>query len=272
MKRIILIFILGICTGANAATLFVLDNVNDDLYSIETNDLTNPVFIGSIGNSGVYKGLIITMDGKLSSIDRATSEIVKINSANPLLTSAVALDYLVTENLEGLARSPNGEIYVILPGMVLGLLDPSSGMATPAAVISGLSVIEAMAFAPNGTLYVAGAAGTFNVTPPKASTSLFTVDTNTGQTSLIGSMISSGVTDIDALTWADGYLFGANARTSPAEDLWQIDPSNANAVNLGNTGLVGISGLAAAPVPTPAAFLLFASALGLLRVARREAA
>ncbi len=152
----------------------------------------------------------------------------------------------------GFDLSPDGILYGIFPSS-LRTIDPATGSSTFVANCCTVG-FEAIAFSNDGTLYAVGG----------GPVSLYTLSRSTGQLTLIGAL--EGVVDIDALTFAGGFLYGADPRSDHDADLFRIDPATTGVLNLAKTGVTGLNRLAAAPavVPLPSDFPLFGTGLGIL--------
>lgn len=116
-------------------------------------------------------------------------------------------------------------------------LDLATGQATPVGTGIGFNDVEGLAFAPDGTLYgvADGTAGSGS-----ASTDfLIRIDTATGTGTLVGVMSAlqglgpNGQLDYGLSFTCDGRLWASSDTTG---GLWQIDPIDASARAVGNTG------------------------------------
>ena len=117
-----------------------------------------------------------------------------------------------------------------------------------------------MAFADDGTLYAAA-----SPSGDPFGGYLYTLNSNTGQMTLIGPIGSSHI-DIDTLTYApDGFLYGVDTLSVSGTDLYKIEPSTGN-----RTFVVqlpgGVNGLHVTPEPATLGLLLIG---GLALLGRR---
>lgn len=124
-------------------------------------------------------------------------------------------------------------------------LDLATGQATPIGTGIGFNDVEGLAIAPDGTLYgvADGTAGSGSTT----TDFLIRIDTTTGRGALVGAL--PGLQDTGPNGQLDyGLAFTCNGRLWASSDttglLWEIDPSNASARQVGNTGapLTGLGG------------------------------
>ena len=125
----------------------------------------------------------------------------------------------------------NGELQTI---EVLG----SERHAVPIVQVRGLSIMEAISFAPDGTLYAVGN------TEGEFSRSLYSISLHDGSATEV---VKLGVSDLDALAWAsDGMLYATDANGHEAH-LYRIDPDAGIWEDLGGVGVVGITALTERP-------------------------
>jgi hypothetical protein len=126
--------------------------------------------------------------------------------------------------------------------MQLRTIDPTTGTTTFIATITGAARVEAIAFAPDGTLYAAG-----SIANNSTSETLFTLSTTTGELTPVGLM---NAVDVDDLTFGpDGFLYGVDSQAGVMTHLLRIDPATAVVEDLGSTGVTEITGLVAIRQP-----------------------
>ncbi|VAX42772.1 hypothetical protein MNBD_PLANCTO03-999, partial [hydrothermal vent metagenome] len=189
-------------------------------------------------------GLAATPGGTLITIDRDRNEILHLNCSTGRLLKRVPLDRDYWVSRRGFSFAPDGRLFMVFPGIELRTVDPDTGETTLFLPVSGATRIEALAFAPDGTLYAVGSAGN-----NRRSRLLFTIDTETGAASQIGAM---GVDDVDTLVFGpDGFLYGNDETgSSGTANILRIDPATGAVEQLGDPGLgVQPSGLAFAALP-----------------------
>jgi hypothetical protein len=139
-----------------------------------------------------------------------------------------------------------------LGDMQLVTIDTNSGLATPipSGSVNQLGVM-AMAFAPDGTLYLVGGCVPY-LAPPFSTpdcnpgapgfNSLYTVDVKTGDVTLIGSGTGAPEYFMDLAFDRNGNLFGETSTLTPAYPpavLYRIDTTTGKATKIVN--LVGSS-------------------------------
>ncbi|MFI4915054.1 MAG: DUF6923 family protein [Phycisphaerales bacterium JB060] len=175
-------------------------------------------------------------DGQGYTIDRRANVLHTVRLSDAAVVASVPLDMNVWVTRRGLARSPEGVLYALLPGMDLRTIDPATGATAIVGPVSGATMIEALAFSPDGTLFALGSAGN------KFSNALYRIDTTTAVATHIADL---PVPDADVLTFAGGALYAADA-SGAAATLWRIDPATGDLVSQGTTGIATLNGLAAA--------------------------
>ena len=237
-----LLVIVSLTEGAlgqpgDGASFYALSADDPSLYHVTLAPLGSKYIgpIAPLAADAVVVALAHAGPGLAYCIERSENRLLVISLVNGQVVSSVLLDEDVLMNQRGLDTAPDGTLWGVLPGLQLRTIDPTSGQTTLVAPISGVSIIEAIAFSPQGTLYAVG-----DATSRWFSSELYTLDMITGATTLIAEL---SVDDVDALTWgADGYLYGADARTSTAE-LYQIDPTSGALRTMGDTGVVHFNGI-----------------------------
>lgn len=111
-----------------------------------------------------------------------------------------------------------------------------SAEGVPLVGLTGIGALEALAHAPDGTLYAVG-----NEQGTRSSRVLYTISLNTGEATKVADL---PVRDLDALVFADdGYLYATDANGADAH-LFLIDPVDGATTDLGAVGVVGITALA----------------------------
>ena len=242
-------------SGGSPGNPHILDHLN-------TGSITSPTEVGTLGTSD-FAMLAANGPETLYTFDRDLGRLFTLNSADASVMNSQSVSFSPPMfQTRGLDVSPGGELFG-LAKMKLYSIDPVTGTTTLIAPVTGATGVEALAFAPNGTLYAAGSPDTLS-----ASGSLYTLDPVTGVLSLIADL---GVNDVDAMTYGpDGFLYAADSEGGSTSDLYQINPADGTLINLGNTGILELNGIAAI-VPNPAAVWLFGSGLiGLIGVAKRK--
>jgi len=198
-------------------------------------------------------------DTSVYMVERTEDILYTFSLTDASTIASVPLDQDMLINGRGLALSPDATLYGIFNRQELRSIDPLTGQTSLTVLISS-RFIESMVFSPDGLLYVAEAHGT-------APSALSTVDLDTGALHYIGNL---GSFDADSMAWFDGYLYAADGVDGVAADLYRIDPATAEMVNLGNTGIRGLNGLIAQPIPLPGAIFLGAMGAGLVAWFRRR--
>ena len=251
-----------------AVPLYALETFANRLYRIDTDALSSPVLIGTIGAGAGpdLSELVRLSDAALYTFDRGANSLLTIAVADGTVLVSVALDLDITPHPRGFDLSPSGMLYGVFAGLQLRTIDSATGQTAFAANLYGATLIEAIAFAPDGALYAVGSDDPPSSIPTD-SRRLYGVDLSSGMLSLIADLV---VPDIDTLAFGpDGYLYGADSLDGWNADLYRIDPRTGGLAVLGKTGVTGLNGLAVAPsmVPLPAPIWLigagFLSYLGL---------
>jgi hypothetical protein len=195
--------------------------------------------IGPIAPDAGVNRLTIAGPNLAYTIDTQNEILHGIRLSDARVVSSAPLDQPLWISSRALAVAPDGVLWGVLPGAQLRTIDPSTGATMLIGPITGATYIEGMAFAPDGTLYAVG-----NV-DSRFSRKLYTIDTTTAAATLLHSL---AVSDIDCLAWGyDGFVYGADADGREA-DLFRIDPATGAVTVPGNTGIVGVDGMAASIV------------------------
>ncbi len=255
---------------AFAVSLYAQDSLGNQLYLVDTDNLGSPQLIGAFSGFGPLGDIAMLATAsatELYMVDRADGRLLTVDRTTAAIVSAVTLDVAIPVQPRGLDLSPDGILYAVTVqgSLELRTVNPATGVTTIVAPI-GIYGIEAIAFAPDGTLYAAG-----SPTSRQVSDYLYRINPVTGALTTIARM---GIVDIDALAFGtDGFLYGADSDVNAA-DLYRINPASGALTNLGSTGVYGLNGLAVnlPAVPIPAAAWLFGSALGVMGWMRRKSA
>ncbi|MCI0349439.1 MAG: hypothetical protein L0Z53_08440, partial [Acidobacteriales bacterium] len=221
-----------------ALEFVLLSQADYSLYRVQI-PLGAPVRVGVIPMDTDLVSLVLADSDRVYTFDRTTNQVITLNLHMAGLLSVKGLDQDVLVGRRGFALSPGGVLYGVLPGMQLRTIDAASGTTSTVAPITGAARVEALSFSPDGTLYAAG-----SLDDNASSETLFTLDTSTGVLSIIGQM---NVADLDEMTFArDGFLYGVDSRSAVAAELYRIDPTNGQVINLGSTGVLEATGITAA--------------------------
>jgi len=155
-----------------------------------------------------------------------------------------------TVERRGMAVTPAGGVLVLEPiGAELRVASAAWGADAPGATIplvriTGMGVIEALEWAPDGGLY---ALGNDPDADDIASRALYRVCLHTGAATKAADL---RVRDLDSLAWGDdGMLYATDANGREAH-LYRIDPSTGALDDLGPIGVVGVTALSRA-MPEP---------------------
>ncbi len=219
--------------------------------------------VGSFGVSGVL-AQTFSPDGTLYAIYNAgNAALAHLATVNLQTGAATPVGSAAGVPLEAMAFGPDGTLYAgNFNTNNLYKVNLSTGVATIVGPL-GFSWIMDMAWdSANNTMYAIAA-------PPTCTgSSLYSINLSTGSGSLVTTIPQDNCLMALAVDSENRLLATDFMMASP---LFQIDPLTGNLTNLGNTGLIGTMGAAAAPVPEPASVLLFGSGvLGLAHIVRRK--
>ncbi|HDY65213.1 MAG TPA: hypothetical protein ENH84_03130, partial [Phycisphaerae bacterium] len=223
---------------ALAEELVALDATNNDLYRVDTDHMGSPVLLGNISVGTDLSGIVAAGTDRLYTFDRDANSIITVSALDASVLSVVTLDRDSLVRPRGFDASPDGVLYGVFGGMELRTVAPDTGQTTLVTNISGAgaSMIEGLAFSPDGTPFLVGAGAGYR------SDTLYTLDVQTGALSLVGSL---NVPDIDCLTYGlDGYLYGTDSLGGRQADLYRIDPATAQVSIVGNTAVYEVNGIA----------------------------
>lgn len=188
-------------------------------------------------------GVSVSGERLAYTIDRRANVLHTVRLADAVVVASVALDADVWVTRRGLVVSPGGRLFGLLPGLELRTIDPATGATTLVGAITGATIIEAIAFSPDGVLYAVGKTSASGVR------TLFTIDPTTAAATVLFRLPPG---DLDTLAFAgDGMLYASDADGSVEADLIRIDPATGDLEVLENTGIVGLNGLTAVPCPCP---------------------
>ncbi len=215
----------------------VLSQTSNELYRI-TLPLTTPTRIAEADLGTTAFELIEADPTRLYTFDTAANTLTVLDRFSGDVLGTTLLDQDVFGTRRGFDLSPDGVLYGVLPGMQLRTVDPITGATTFITNITGAARIEAIAFAPDGTLYASG-----SIADNASSETLFTLSATSGELTPVGLM---NATDVDDLTFGpDGFLYGVDSQAGVMTHLLRIDPETAAVEDLGSTGVTEITGLVA---------------------------
>lgn len=221
----------------NSIEFLLFSTDNDSIYRTSL-PLGSPELIGTPEQGGDVVELIEVDSVRLYAFERVLNSIFVLDRFDGTLLATVSLDQDLYVTRRGFDLSPDGILYGVLPGMQLRNVNPTTGATTFIANITGAARVEAIAFAPDGTLFASG-----SIADNSTSETLFTLSTTTGVLTQVGLM---GSYDIDDLTFGpDGFLYGVNAVNGQNARLLRIDPTNASVTDMGLTGVTGVTGIVA---------------------------
>ena len=231
----------SLCGSVNAREFIVLSQEDNAIYRIGL-PLGEPALIGGVEVGADPIELIEATAAELYTFDRAENIMAIIDRATGEVTGRTVLDQDVWRTRRGFDLSPSGVLFGILPEMQLRTIDPATGTTTFIANVTGAARVEAIAFAPDGTLYAAG-----SLDDNGSSETLFTLSIDSGELLPVGPM---EVADLDVLAFGgDGYLYGVDSEAGVMTHLLRINPSSGEVQDLGSTGVAAITGLVAVRQP-----------------------
>ncbi len=249
-------------SAGQAATLYGITLGNRNLIAIDTATgagtlVGNIPFISSGAELGATGGDLYAFD--LFSNEFNTDRFARINPANAdFISTATAGIDVVGEG--GMAFRPDGRAFLSDSGVSSGTLflcdvtinDGCSLVATLPVSMDGL------ALASNGTLYGLS----------QDTSQLYTIDTSTGASTLVGSSGMPNTDDRGGLTFGPGDILYAAFDDS----LWTFNTATGAATLIGAIGfndVAGITYLDTLPVPEPGTLILLTGALAGLLWKRR---
>jgi MYXO-CTERM domain-containing protein len=248
-----------VASSASADQLVALSRGERAIYLIDTDDLGSPVKIGDISVGTDLDALALSPEGTLITTDRGSDLLITVSASDASLISQVTLSRDLPVRPRGFDFDPAGTLYGVFAGMDLCTIDRATGVCTTVVTLTGAAHVEALSFAPDGTLYATGSA-----TGDATAEELYEVNLLSGALTLVG---HTGLPDVDALTLGpSGMLFGTDSVAGISADLYGIDPNTGAGIVLGNTGVVEVNGLCAIPEPGTLTLL----ALGALTLLRRR--
>lgn len=226
--RVLFFLLAAFCCRTSAMEFIVLSQTSNELYRV-TVPLTAPTRIAAVQLGTAAFELIEASPTRLYVFDTVANDLTVLDRFNGEIIRTTPLDQDVFSTRRGFDRSPDGVLYGVLPGMQLRTIDPLTGTTTFIANITGAARVEAIAFAPDGTLYAAG-----SIANNSTSETLFSLSTTTGELTPIGLM---NVVDVDDLTFgSDGFLYGVDSQAGVLTHLLKIDPATAVVEDMGSTG------------------------------------
>ena len=238
----------------------MLEYGNSGLYQFNTNNINSATLVGNFSFGTDTIELVGATENSVYTFDRDLNALSEISTIDASIIRTTALDIDITRQPRGFDMGYDGILYGVFGGMNLRGIDPTTGITTSIARLTGAFAVESIAFAADGTLYATGNASN------TVGNFLYTIDVSTGVMTLVGNM---GL-EIDTLTFdQDGMLYGS--RSGPTRDsLYSIDTGTAALTNLGNTGVFEIVGLTSIrSVPEPSSILLMAIGLAGLRLTKK---
>ena len=176
-----------------------------DICDVEINDAT--VYVINMRSTNLF----FTMDLGIAGLDDRN---IIAEGGDRLFAMEFDLD---ADTLYGIDPDPEPNVLVTI--------DLETGEFNEVATISGdaagESTMGGLAFAPDGTVYAS------------SSSSLYTIDINTAQTTLVGDYPSDAGLMIDIAIASDGTMYG---HSISANGLYEIDRDNADATFIGEHG------------------------------------
>ena len=240
--------LLGLEGGASTAlgqgylTCYALGNPLDSgaLFRIDWTEYTS-VRVGDTNGVPISQ-LAATPDGRLFAINQTSDWLLELDPASGAVLQTVTFDRDAVNFPRGLAISPDGVFYAVFAGPMLYQVDEQTGVTTLIGGTTGATMIESLAFMPDGRLFASGrSSGTGS-----QANRLFELDLATGAT-LSNTLLP--VPDIDMLTGCiDGFLYGINQGEGDAQGLLRIDPTTGATEDIGDPGIgIDVAGLAFDP-------------------------
>lgn len=223
----------SIASAVLAEPLYLLDEFNTSLYRIDTESIGTSVLIGSVAFGADDIELVGASSTRVYTFDRASESLVTVSTIDASVVDVVTLDRALVNNPRGFDLGIDGVLYGIFDGLELRSIDPLTGTTALVANLTGVSTVEAIAFASDGTLYASGAPS------GNIGNQLYTVDIGTGGVSLIGGI---GI-EIDTLGFGiNDVLYGGFSGPGRSR-LYTIDTAAGALTDLGDTGIESIVGI-----------------------------
>jgi len=169
-------------------------------------------------------------DANLYTIDPTTGATTLIGSTTVPMADIAVLN----GEMFGVSFPASGDSF-------LYSIDPTTGAATEIGD-TGL-FLNALQFAPDGTLYAAGGSPGCGPPPQAACNSFVTINTTTGLASLVG---TGGYESAGDLEFVGSTLY-LTSRTSTTDSLYTVTPGNGAASLVGDIGFSQVFGLAYIP-------------------------
>ncbi len=205
----------------------------------------------------------------LAGVEPMVIEIDPSTGRGTFVTKLNASVFTSVNHIKAIAFSPADVLFAIAPGTTpsgassdaLYTIDLTTGTETLIG-FTGISRLDALAFAPDGTLYGWQNPFTFySLTTPGLG--LVTIDPSTASVTDVNPLLDASHTVRSIAFDGFGQLFGAG------EELVTIDRSTGTATSVGSIGVV-IEGLesthVSSVIPEPASLLLFSVGCGLLLI------
>lgn len=237
MRTIVCIAIFA-CSCHAEPVLYLIDHATNVLHRVNV-ETSVRCPVGLIGEGDRDLASMTMLDAwRGVTVDRVADEIITFDVRTAEILTIAPLDQDYITPFRGLALSPDGVLYGLLPGDQLRTIDPATGDTTFVAGLSGVTRMEAIEFLEDGTLIGAGRVNGIQ------SKSFFEIDMATGKTS---EFVTFNVIDIDVLArGTDNRMYFANAVNNGAfEPIWRWDPKTGVFDAVSQDGLESINGLAA---------------------------
>ncbi len=271
LSAIVVASILAASAWAQPIALTVLSDTDDDddLYRINlaTGEAT---LVGSLGSFDEVEGLSFQPGtGILFGFDQDDGELLTIDLASG--TATVVGASADPSNNVGIAFNAAGELFLSEEGdqQDLWRLDPDTGAET--LIGSTGEQIIALAFDASGVLYgVSDSDNPGTAGPPTAVSGLYTINTSTGASTLVGLLgvdfDDGGIAfDSAGVLWGlddDGEIFNIDTTTGAGTIVGMATCGGAPCENFESLALRG--GVLAIPTSSPAGLLTLAAVLSLL--------